>query len=82
MKKPRRIPPPKRPSKVYVSLWKVVDGAIRDAFLAHPEYLTEKGARGSACRRSIAKRVTGALTGFVEQSARGQSGGPTKPLDG
>jgi|SRR6266446_2485909 len=48
-------------------VWRVVDGAIRDAFLNHPDYLTKKGSRSACARRSIAKRVTGALLSYLEQ---------------
>ena len=55
-------------------VWRVVDGAIRDAFINHPDYLTNKGSRASCARRSIAKRVTGALLSYLEQSKQGRSG--------
>ena len=46
-------------------VWRVVDGAIRDAFLNHPDYLTRKGSRAACARRSLAKRVTGALLSYL-----------------
>lgn len=49
-------------------VWRVVDGAIRDAFLNHPDYLTKKGSRSACARRSIAKRVSGALLSYLAQS--------------
>jgi hypothetical protein len=49
-------------------IWKVVDGAIRDAFIHHQDYLTAKGIRGASARRSVAKRVTGAMLSYLEQS--------------
>jgi hypothetical protein len=55
-------------------IWRVVDGAIRDAFLNHPDYLTQKGERFAAARRSVAKRVTGAVLSYLEQSKQGRSG--------
>lgn len=55
-------------------VWRVVDGAIRDAFINHPDYLTIKGSRSACARRSIAKRVTGALLSYLEQSKQGRSG--------
>lgn len=55
-------------------VWRVVDGAIRDAFKHHPDYLTVKGTRAHCARRSVAKRVTGALLSYLEQSKRGRSG--------
>ena len=55
-------------------VWRVVDGAIRDAFIHHPDYLTMNGTRYNSARRSIAKRVTGALLSYLEQSKKGRSG--------
>ena len=55
-------------------VWRVVDGAIRDAFSQHPDYLTKKGSRSACARRSVAKRVTGALLSYLEQSKEGRSG--------
>lgn len=54
--------------KAYRQLWRVVDGAVLDALDSHPDYLTAKGAKSA--RLSITKRVTGAVIGFAEQSAR------------
>lgn len=51
-------------------IWRVVDGAIRDAFLSHPDYLTKKGSRSACARRSIAKRVTGALLSYLGQQQK------------
>lgn len=55
-------------------IWRVVDGAIRDALTHHPDYLTTKGAKGYQARRSIAKRVAGAVMSYLEQSKQGRSG--------
>lgn len=63
----------KRPDEIYVQLWKLVGGAVRDTFATHPEYLTEAGRR--AAERSITKRVTGTLHGYATQVARGRSAG-------
>lgn len=63
----------KRPDEIYVQLWKLVGGAVRDTFASHPEYLTEAGRR--AAERSITKRVTGTLHGYATQVARGRSAG-------
>lgn len=63
----------KRPDEIYVQLWKLVGGAVRDTFASHPEYLTEAGRR--AAERSIVKRVTGTLHGYATQVARGRSAG-------
>lgn len=63
----------KRPSVVYVWLWGMVAGAVRDTFACHPEYLTEAGRK--AAERSITKRVTGTLYGYATQVAWGPSMG-------
>ena len=61
-KKSRKLNPVKGlPHSDYWKLWRIVDGAVRDAFEKHPEYLTDKGRRDA--RRSIVKRATGALLG-------------------
>ena len=59
-------------SRAYRQLWRIVDGAVADALKHHEDYLTDKGKRSA--RRSITKRVTGAILGYAEQSARGRSG--------
>jgi hypothetical protein len=60
-------------SKAYSQLWRIVDGAVRDALETHPDYLTKKGMRSA--RASITKRVTGAVLGYTSQVAEGRSGG-------
>lgn len=67
--KRRRIPP--KPGKFYRQMWRVVEGAVADAFYSHPDYLSPKG-RGMAAS-SITKRVVGAIMGYAEQSAQGRS---------
>jgi hypothetical protein len=69
----KRIKPQKRPSVGYSRIWRVVDGAVRDALQNHPDYLSQKGARFSACRQSIVKRVTGAILSFAEESEKGRT---------
>jgi len=69
MKRARPTKPAKADDR-YRRLWRIVDGAVVDAFVHHPEYLTERGR--NAARLSIVKRVTGAIMGFAEQSARGR----------
>jgi len=66
----KRSRPPKGGS-AYQRLWRVVEGAVADAFAQHPEYLTAVGARGRCARLSVTKRVTGAVLSFAEQSAGG-----------
>ncbi len=63
---------PEKSTPFYRQLWRVVDGAVADAFQNHPDYLTQRGAK--LARRSIAKRVVGAVLGYAEQSVQGRSG--------
>lgn len=57
----------------YRSLWRVVDGAMRDCILHHPDYFVP--ARLTDMRRSVVKRVVGAVKGHAaEKAARGRSG--------
>ena len=63
----RRTRPAKR-GDAYEQLWRVVDGAVADALLMHPEYLTKAGQKWA--RQSINKRVVGAVLGFAGQPAR------------
>lgn len=66
----QRKKPPKDDAP-YRKIWRIVDGAVQDAFNHHPEYLTEAGSRNA--RLSIVKRVTGSIKGYAEQSAQGRS---------
>lgn len=53
-------------------MWRLVDGAVRDAFHAHPEYLAVPEMK---VRQAIVKRVTGAITGYAGATrAKGRSG--------
>lgn len=51
----------------YRSLWRVVDGAVRDCLNKHPEYLTDIGRR--SMQLSMTKRVAGAVHGFASEAA-------------
>lgn len=73
MPKKKRIKPPKW-GRDYRSVHRLVDGAVRGTFIAHPEYLTEKGNQFFAARRSLVKRVTGAVLGFAKEKAKVRSG--------
>lgn len=64
----RRLSKCPKGARAYRQLWRIVDGAIADAFAMHPDYLTAKGARSA--QLSITKRVTGAVLGFAEESAK------------
>lgn len=82
-KRRRLRPPPQKTMARYRQLWRVVDGAVADAFTCHPNYLTEAGKFRSVARQSIVKRVTGAVLSYAEQSARGRSGdSPAAEKDG
>jgi len=68
----RRIFPPKG-SREYRQLWRIIDGAVRDAFVNHPEYLAPR--KEKTARQSIVKRVAGAIEGYSTQKAeQGRSG--------
>lgn len=70
MKKAKPTLPPKG-NAMYKKVWNIVDGAVADAFLMHPDYLTPKGSRARTARMSINKRVVGAILSFVEKSTKG-----------
>lgn len=55
----------------YDQIWRIVDGAVRDTYRTHPEYL--KGYHSERIiRTSIVKRVTGTLMGYGAQSPQGR----------
>lgn len=72
--KPKRLRPPKHePHSEYHRLWRVIDGAIKDCFTKHPDYLTPKGNR--LARLSLVKRVAGQLAyRFPEKSGKAGPG--------
>lgn len=72
----RRIRPPKGDA-AYHQLWRIVEGAVADAFRSHPDYLTDKGRRH--CVSSVSKRVTGAILGYAHQKARAREGAGADP---
>lgn len=53
-------------------LWRVVDGAVRDAMSAHPGWLASEEA-GVRLRNSIVKRAVGQILSYAEHSAKGRS---------
>lgn len=65
--------PKKADVRAYRQLWRIVDGAVTDAFTSHPDYLSSRQL-ATVARRSVVKRVVGAIDGYVEQSTRGRSG--------
>lgn len=68
----KRLKPhaPVKPGQAYSRIWRIVDGAVRDAFASHPEYIEKRWMR--AARFSITKRVTGEMMSFAAQSAKGR----------
>ncbi len=71
----RRVLPPSGAAADYRRLWRIVDGAVADALYHHPEYLrpVKRGARPveRTARRSITKRVVGAVLADLAGTARG-----------
>ena len=57
----------------YRKVWKLVDGAVAEAFRAHPDYLSDAVA-AKTVRTSIVKRVTGAITGWATEVEQARSG--------
>lgn len=69
----RKLMPKKElPHSDYHKIWRIVDGAVSDAFYHHPDYLTPKGKR--AARESIVKRVTGAVLSSMGKPMGGRTG--------
>lgn len=62
--KPRRPALPPKSDTAYRRLWRIVDGAVADAFAMHPEYLKSTRSERFA-RMSINKRVVGAILGCL-----------------
>lgn len=82
-KSPARM---KRPD--HHRLWRLVEGAVLDAFANHPEYLTEAGKRMAV--QSVTKRVVGQIVGLATEarergplgaSCRAPGGGPGPGAD-
>lgn len=77
---------PKMPDRIYRQIVRLVDGAVRDTFANHPDYLTDKGRHHAA--NSIIKRTTGTLWGYAKEAsfaaetsvARGRSEAATDVL--
>lgn len=61
--------PAGKPKKAYAQLWKIVDGAVADAFAMHPNYLA-RGQSAKVVRTSINKRVVGVVLAFAEARGR------------
>lgn len=67
---------PLQGSPGYRQLWRIVDGAVRDTFNAHPDYLSPRGRRKAEA--ALVKRITGAVFGYAvaaaDAAAQGRSG--------
>lgn len=68
----KRLKPAKSPTHAYAKLWRLVDGAVRDCFDAHPEYIPAGGDERTI-RNSLVKRITGLTLGYAVEAARGRS---------
>lgn len=80
-KKGRLRPPKHGHHSEYHKVWRIVDGAIRDTFQHHPEYLSET-KYGPDIGRSLAKRITGAILGSgIYSLAEGSGVEPEKSGD-
>ena len=55
--------------KDHQRLWRMVEGAVLDAFKSHPDYLTDIGAPVAV--ESITKRVVGTLVGHANETRKG-----------
>lgn len=75
---PRRLEPDKPTDPTYRQIWRVVDGVVKSALDAHPDFLASQ-AKIRTVRNSIVKRVAGAIHGYAEQSAWVRSG--SSPAD-
>lgn len=49
-------------------LWRLVEGAVVDAFTNHPDYLTPRGETHAV--ESVTKRVVGQIVGRAKQAQR------------
>lgn len=58
----------------HAALWRLIEGAVVDAFNSHPDYLTDKG-RASVCQ-SVTKRVVGQLVSRAKETRKGGGRGP------
>lgn len=63
-----RYRPPAMNKRDHARLWRLVEGAVIDAFRAHPDYLTETGQRAAV--KSITKRVTGQIAGHAQEARK------------
>jgi len=72
MPDPRRSKRPSRAAmkhEAHQRLWRMVEGAVMDAFTSHPDYLTDRGSRAAV--ESVTKRVVGTLVGHANETRKG-----------
>jgi hypothetical protein len=62
----RRPSRPQKGTKAYRDLWRVIDGAVMDAFNKHPNYVAA-GESERTVRNSIVKRAVGAVLSFADE---------------
>ena len=63
---------PAKEGVVYRQVWRLVDGAIRETFAAHQDYLPN-GKSEKRIRNSLSKRIVGKFMGYISQVPRGSS---------
>lgn len=73
MRGPHRLLRSHGPAKLrradHHALWRLVEGAVIDAFNKHPNYLTEAGQRSAV--QSVTKRVVGQIVGRIQEPQEG-----------
>lgn len=66
MKHKRKTKSLRTAPKAHGQLWRVVDGAVADAFNCHPDYLA-RASRELTVRNSIVKRVVGGILSYAKE---------------
>lgn len=70
-RRPSRRHPAVMKHRDHARLWRLVEGAVVDAFRSHPGFLTEAGHRSAV--QSVTKRVVGQIVGHAkERQGRGR----------
>ncbi len=71
--RPSRRHPAYLKHRDHARLWRLVEGAVVDAFRSHPGFLTDEGHRSAV--QSVTKRVVGQIVGHAQQAQpRGRLG--------
>lgn len=73
IRRPHRNSPARIKRRDHQRIWRMVEGAVVDAFQQHPDYLTVKGQ--AAAVESVTKRVVGVIVGSIQgaQVAAGET---------